>query len=83
MYPVPARELVKLRLNTAGFGDQFRYTITDMNGKKLIQANIPLNNANGQTTELTLNVNNLPAGMYQLNYSTREKTISRKLVIAK
>ena len=83
VYPIPARDFVKIKLNTSGFGEQFVYNITDMNGKKIIQSMIPIHSFINQTTELTLDVSRLPSGVYHLNYRKGEKLFSKKLIIIK
>jgi hypothetical protein len=83
VYPIPARDFVKIKLNTSGLGEQFVYNITDMNGKKIIQSMIPIHSVISQTTELTLNVSRLPSGVYYLNYRKGEKLFSKKLIIIK
>ncbi len=84
MYPVPAINQVTLQINREALdGNVFNYTISDMNGKKLIQRSATVADLNNQFVSVNINISNFTSGVYQLTYTSKGKTYGKKFNIVK
>lgn len=76
MYPVPASNVLNVSVNKKGNPSDVALVIFDMNGKQVLNVNLPMN-------ETTLDVSDLASGIYMVRFSMDEKSIHKKLIIRK
>src|SRR5207237_5756895 len=74
LFPNPVKDILFVQAN--GENEKATIQIIDMTGRKLKEIKVALNG----NTSLSVDVNNLPNGIYNLVLNTKERTLVRKFI---
>ena len=79
IYPNPAKSFFVLRVNTI-VDAKATVRVMDMTGRNLVSSNTVVSNGNNA---ITIDINNIPAGTYNVQVLINGETYNQRLVVAK
>lgn len=82
IYPNPANEYIKTQFQLPNGTHSLNMTILDITGKVITSENTKINST-GNTTEIQINTQNLPSGIYVIQVKTDNFIKSGKFIIVK